>query len=381
MVDPTRDSESGSGSAKPSTSSKAPSPGMVASLERKYEEFIEFGKRKLHYYDPGVSDNDRFLMSFLIYFMFLLMVVFTADYLAQKTYEDSDSLGPLQHLEVEIVYKIQHDYFDMPVYVNRTSKTIWYDTTKEWNGQNLSADERIGGFGLQIDSVCTGFHEMVFLGVLVMGFRGVSVKLRAKWTVILLGIVFVENLFRIFALYPIALYWGRDFEEWFHHYWWHYGQYAFIMMLFGLWFFFVARKQIGPEKGNEEKGKDKKDTNDASEDGEDDPEKAGETKDEGDRETKGDASEDGEGGPDKDDETKGENKKETNGDPEDGGRDQDPKETKDDPEHEKGDQDMDGAGGQKEMNDGTENGKGDPVMGGRDENEVGDRREGEEPSP
>lgn len=256
MVDPTRENEPDPGSSKSTNSSKRQSKGIVASLEEGYEGFIELGKRKLRYYDPDVTDDQRFLMSFLIYFMFLLMVVFVADYLAQKTYEDSDSLGPLQNLEVEIVYTVQKDYFDMPVYVNRTSKTIWYDTTKEWNGQNFTADERIGGFGLQIDSVCTGFHEMVFLGVLVLGFRGVPFRMRAKWTAILLGIVFVENLFRIFALYPLALYKGRDFEDWFHYYWWHYGQYAFIMLLFGLWFFFVARNYIHPDE-QEKSGKDK----------------------------------------------------------------------------------------------------------------------------
>ena len=58
----------------------------------------------------------------------------------------------------------------------------------------------------------------------------------------------VENLFRIFALYPMAIYWGRKFEDWFHFYWWHYGQYAFIMTLFGLWFFFVARKYVNAEE-------------------------------------------------------------------------------------------------------------------------------------
>jgi len=92
---------------------------------------------------------------------------------------------------------------------------------------------------------------------LIIGFRGPPVKLRLKWAGILLGVVFIENLIRIFALYPLALYKGREFEDWFHFYWWHYGQYAFIMILFGLWFFFVARKYVNPDEfGGSPKGKD-----------------------------------------------------------------------------------------------------------------------------
>jgi exosortase/archaeosortase family protein len=258
MVDETTGDIPAKGDGKISSSSSGTSSGFLGSIEEMYEDLIEKGKRKLGYYRPDVTENDRFLMSFLIYFTVLLMVVFTADYLAQKTYEDSNSLTPLQELEVDIIYKVQHDYFDMPVVVNRTSNTIWYDTNAEWRGQTLTQDEKIGGFGLEIASVCTGFHEMVFLGVLVLGFRGVPVKLRLKWAAILLSIVFVENLFRIFALYPLALYYGRDFEEWFHFYWWHYGQYAFIMGLFGLWFIFVARKYVNPEEYIEKERKREK---------------------------------------------------------------------------------------------------------------------------
>jgi len=224
---------------------------LFAGAKRRYDEFIEKGKRKLGFYHPDVTENDRFLMSFLIYFMFLFMVVFIADYGAQKIYEDSNSLESLQEAEAEIVYRVQKDYFDMPVTLNESSKTLWYDTSAEWRGHTMSKDDRIGGFGLQIDSVCTGFHEIVFLSVLVLGFRGVPVKLRIKWVIILDIIVFVENLFRIFALYPMAMYWGRDFEAWFHHYWWHYGQYLFIMSLFVLWFFLVARKYVNADEYTE----------------------------------------------------------------------------------------------------------------------------------
>jgi len=218
MVDPT-ENDAPPKDASPSDSSESSHKGFIALAQDRYECFIEAGKRTLHYYDPEVTDTERFIMSYLIYFSVLLMVVFTADYAAQLMYEDSDSLGPLQELEAEIVYQVQKEVFDMPVVINRASKTTWYATEVEWRGMILSDEDDDGGFGLRIASVCTGFHEMVFLGVLVMGFRGPPVKIRAKWTGILLGVVFIENLFRIFILYPLALYKGRQYEEWFHYHW------------------------------------------------------------------------------------------------------------------------------------------------------------------
>lgn len=219
-----------------------------------YNALIEKGKRKLGYYNPDMTDRDRFLMSFLIYFTVLIMVVFVADLLAQMVYEDSNSLYPLQVTEAKLIESTQSDIFGMPV--NRVNATLYYDVDAEWHGQSLSKDDKIGGFNLEIDSVCTGFHETVFLGVLILGFRGVPLRLRAKWAVIFSLVIFVENLFRIFALYPMALYWGRNFEEWFHYYWWHYGQYAFIMTLFGLWFVFVARKYVNPDAIEEKEKKE-----------------------------------------------------------------------------------------------------------------------------
>jgi len=275
MVDSTGNDSPKAGQSKPLSPRKGTIHGFITPIQKRYEDLIEAVKRRVGFYNPDVSDSDRFLMSFLIYFTVLLMVVFTADYLAQLTYEDSDSLGPLQQTEVEIIYRVQKDVFDMPVQVDRSNNTIWYDTNVEWNGQKLSQNDSIGGFGLEIASVCTGFHEMVFLGVLVLGFRGVPVLLRVKWTAILLGIVFIENLFRIFALYPLALYKGREFEDWFHYYWWHYGQYAFIMCLFGLWFFFVARKYVNADEYSE--AQKSKRSDDASSEEEKDEEKPGKT--------------------------------------------------------------------------------------------------------
>lgn len=210
-----------------------------------YDSLIEKGKRKLGYYNPDMTDRDRFIMSFAIYFTVLMMVVFIADLLAQMVYEDSDSLYPLQVGEAEIIARVQRDIFQIDV--TRVNTTLYYNVDEPWRGRSLSKEEKVGGFNLEIDSVCTGFHETVFLSVLIIGFRGVPLKLRVKWAAIFSLIIFVENLFRIFALYPMALYWGRDFEEWFHYYWWHYGQYAFIMTLFGLWFIFVARRYISLE--------------------------------------------------------------------------------------------------------------------------------------
>jgi len=86
------------------------------------------------------------------------------------------------------------------------------------------------GFPKQkIGPECTGFHETIFIMLLVLGFRYISWKIKIKWALILGGIIFIENIFRIVLLYPLAVWKGADWEEKFHFYWWHYGQYMVLV--------------------------------------------------------------------------------------------------------------------------------------------------------
>ena len=95
---------------------------------------------------------------------------------------------------------------------------------------------------MEIVAECTGLHETVFLGLLILCFRGVKPMIRAKWAIYAVIFIFVENLIRIISgYYLINMY---DFSTWdkFHYFWWHTGQYALIMGVFVLWVMMVAGK-------------------------------------------------------------------------------------------------------------------------------------------
>ena len=93
---------------------------------------------------------------------------------------------------------------------------------------------------LVIVSQCTGLHETLFLGLLVICFRGVNPYVRLKWAGIFAVLIFIENAIRIISYYPVTQ--AYDFQTWdrLHYFWWHTGQYALLMTAFILWVSIVA---------------------------------------------------------------------------------------------------------------------------------------------
>ena len=93
---------------------------------------------------------------------------------------------------------------------------------------------------LVIVSQCTGLHETLFLGLLVICFRGVNPYVRLKWAGIFAVLIFIENVIRIISYYPVTQ--AYDFQTWdrLHYFWWHTGQYALLMTAFILWVSIVA---------------------------------------------------------------------------------------------------------------------------------------------
>ena len=59
--------------------------------------------------------------------------------------------------------------------------------------------------GLYVSDECAGVHEMIFLSTLVMMTDGMSQRFKLKSVVVMCGIVYVLNLMRLVAFYPIAL--------------------------------------------------------------------------------------------------------------------------------------------------------------------------------
>lgn len=207
----------------------------------KIKAFLKIEKKE------EISDKEEFITSTMSHFAILLVIVLIVD-LAIKKYTSSspNSLYPLQVFETKLVYHIQ-SLFGIPVeLVNST--TLRYDGSSI---KGLFPNQNIG-------PECTGFHETIFILLLVLGFRYISWKIKIKWALILGGIIFIENIFRIVLLYPLAVWKGADWEEKFHFYWWHYGQYMVVMGLFVLWFWFVARHEADKYFEQIEKDKAKK---------------------------------------------------------------------------------------------------------------------------
>lgn len=111
--------------------------------------------------------------------------------------------------------------------------------------------------GLEIASACAGLRETLFLGLLVLLFRDVRLKVRIKWVVIFAIIIFIENIVRILSIYPVER--AYDFDTWdrFHYYWWNVGQFIFIITLFLLWVHFVAHKDIQRQRRERKRQKER----------------------------------------------------------------------------------------------------------------------------
>ncbi|MEW6069495.1 MAG: exosortase/archaeosortase family protein [Candidatus Thermoplasmatota archaeon] len=144
--------------------------------------------------------------------------------------EPSNSLYPIQVLEVRIVYAV-HKALGYPIEVKNEINIYYY--SEQFSDGKLS---------MSIQTPCAGIHEIVFLSALITGFRGVARKLKLKWIAILGVVLFIENLVRLLVLYPIALWVGED-TMWYSHYiFWKYGHLVIILFLFVLWVLFVAKR-------------------------------------------------------------------------------------------------------------------------------------------
>jgi len=97
--------------------------------------------------------------------------------------------------------------------------------------------------GIEITGICAGLREMAVIATLVLLVGGVRWRLKIKWAAILTGLIFLENLLRIFLIHPISLAYGWDFAwNQFHQFFWEVGQLISIMVLFLLWFVLVAMR-------------------------------------------------------------------------------------------------------------------------------------------
>ena len=87
--------------------------------------------------------------------------------------------------------------------------TATLTTNNGWLTQvNLHNENFPGVFntvGLYVSDECAGVHEMLFISTLILMTDGVSQKLKFKSIVVMCSIVYVLNIVRLLAFYPIAL--------------------------------------------------------------------------------------------------------------------------------------------------------------------------------
>ena len=189
----------------------------------------------------GITNaRDRFLFDTGFNFILVVAIVLPVDLLFQYATQDTNSLSYYQTFMTHLLIWI----------LSLAGVNAHYSThtgTPVVSVEGLSA-------GWEIASACTGLHETLFIGLLVLLFRGVRPRVRVKWAVIFALIIFVETLLRILAGYPMERNLGFATWDRFHFYWWHYGQYAFIMLLFIIWVNTVAYKDILKQRKQKRKG-------------------------------------------------------------------------------------------------------------------------------
>jgi len=184
-----------------------------------------------------------FLLNFIVILVALFVVNVATLMLVSEEYVGENSLLPLQSLETQIVYRLQKAMgynVEIRTTENMSMPTVLVYPDMVDEGGRPTPD-------LEITGICTGFREMAVMTTLVLLIGGVRWSLKMKWALILSGLLFVENLLRIFLIHPVALAYGWDFS-WnkFHQFFWEYGQLMTIVVLFLLWYTLIASR--GPER-------------------------------------------------------------------------------------------------------------------------------------
>lgn len=163
--------------------------------------------------------GDRTIVGVAFNFALVMAVVLPADLLFQHMTSAENSLLLYQRFLTWFVWAVE-SAFGVAVSIGGS------------NGTLLLYDDMID---LEIVSACTGLHETLFLGLLILCFRGVQPMVRVRWAAYAAIFIFFENALRIITAYPLIMQYGFATWDKVHYFWWQTGQYALIMALFMLW--------------------------------------------------------------------------------------------------------------------------------------------------
>ncbi len=130
---------------------------------------------------------------------------------------------PLALLFVEALYWFLTIPSDTLAPIQVTEAWLWNEMTNFIFGEGSSVISHHNGWltridfvhtsfpgpynsvGLYVSDECAGVHEMIFISTLVLMTDGMSQRFKLKSVAVMCGIVYVLNLMRLVAFYPIAL--------------------------------------------------------------------------------------------------------------------------------------------------------------------------------
>jgi len=113
-----------------------------------------------------------------------------------------------------------------------------------YNPTDITISYAAPAFGMEIIALCTGIGELLFFAFLVLLFQGPSWKTKGRGLALFLPIIFIINIIRLLAIYPLALWLGVDAMWGIHWFIWKYGMFIVLMALFTVWYWFLARKEL-----------------------------------------------------------------------------------------------------------------------------------------
>jgi len=180
------------------------------------------------------------LRSFIWFLLLLVLYLSIVEYLIQHT----PFALPLQLLEANIVASTQ----------GALGVTVYAD------GYNLFYPGN--ALQLVVGPLCTGIREMFLFAIVVLPLGAMSLRKKAKSLAVFLPAILVENLLRLWMLYPLASAHGFRTMGEVHDLVWTYGQIIFLVGLLFLWFYLFAglrpvRRKIkeGRARGKKKHGK------------------------------------------------------------------------------------------------------------------------------
>ena len=187
---------------------------------------------------------------------------------------------PFALLAVEALYWFITQPSDTLALIQVTEAYIWNEVTQLMFGEGASTLSTHNGWmtridfhhesfpgalnsvGLYVSDECAGVHEMIFLSTLVLMTDGVTQREKFKAVAVMCGIVYVLNIVRLVAFYPIAVEGCLDNPNqpeclngmWnYHTFVYQWGFLIVLLLMWLVWFKFIGGASRTMKASQEEK--------------------------------------------------------------------------------------------------------------------------------